>query len=331
MVMVTSILYKMRPARLKAKRRLERELARIRLADRLAGRQAGRQAGSPGDRIIQYVKTLGEVRDSLNYTGEDEPLATWYGWNEFHEYCMRTYRSGNAPWPESEPRLLVIGDKRECARLHGVMMYKSANPGFRMTESDTGERPGNVAEAMELFGDLSVHMGLDECLVYAWDELTVDDLCVRVSGNPDMCAEALTSSYAVPPSYTPPVFQAVGSIEIPRFTAEQDHIRLMGRDEASTSPALTYSYLEEELGRTLDRQWMLDQWRCCPRTVGTATASTTNAASATNTNAGATYECGDASTASATNATNATSATNTNASATYEWNNCGVGCDGAPF
>lgn len=307
MVMVTSILYKMRPARLKAKRRLERELARIRLADRLAGRQAGRQAGSPGDRIIQYVKTLGEVRDSLNYTGEDEPLATWYGWNEFHEYCMRTYRSGNAPWPESEPRLLVIGDKRECARLHGVMMYKSANPGFRMTESDTGERPGNVAEAMELFGDLSVHMGLDECLVYAWDELTVDDLCVRVSGNPDMCAEylaspalassaassALTSPCAVPSaSYTPPAFQAVGGIEIPRFTAEQDHIRSMGWDEALTSAtsasstltssALASSYLEELSGaRDRGRQWMLDQWRCCPGTADTASAASAASAGST--------------------------------------------------
>lgn len=336
MVMVTSILYKMRPARLKAKRRLERELARMRLADRLAG--------PPGEQIVQYVKTLGEVRDSLNYTGEDEPLATWYGWNEFHEYCMRTYRSGNAPWPENEPRLLVIGGRGECTRLHAAMMYKSANPAFRLAESDTGERPGNVAEARELFGDLSMHMGMDECLVYAWNELTVDDLCtIRNSGmyseyltSPALTSSALTSSQEVPlSSYPPPAFQAVGGVEIPRFTAEQDHIRSMGWDEALTPLHLEELMHLEELSGDRDRdsrQWMLDQWRCCPRTVGTA--GTVNTDSAANSNA--------ASTVSTASATNATATNVTNASATYEWSNCDdlddecgdgcdAGCDGAPL
>ena len=315
--MVTSMLYKMRPARLKARRRLERELIRAE-ADRLSGRQAGRM--EPGEWIVQYIKTLGEVRDSLNYTGEDEPLATWYSWNEFHEYCMRTYRSGNAPWPESEPRLLTIGGRGECARLHAVMMYKSANPGFRMTESDSGERPGNVAEAMELFEDLSMHMGLDECLVYAWKEMTVGDLCVSAIRNSSMYAEtltssALTSSYEAPSSsYTPPAFQAVGGIEIPRFTAEQDHIRSMGWDEALTPSALTPSYLEELSGdRDRDsRQWMLDQWRCCPRTVGTASTS------------------GMSNTASTASADSAYSATSSNAVNERD-DECSDGCDGAPF
>lgn len=223
MVTVTSMLYKMRPARLKARIRLERELARME-SDRLAGRRMG-----PGEWIVQYMKMLGEVKDSLNYTGEDEPLVTWYSWNEFHEYCMRTYRAGSAPWPESEPKLLVIGGRGECARLHLVMTYKLANPDFRMAESGAGGSPGNVAEARNLFENLSVNMGLDERLVYAWKELTVEDLCTSTIRNSGMYSEylassALTSSYAVPSSsYTPPVFQAVGGMEIPRSTAGQNH------------------------------------------------------------------------------------------------------------
>lgn len=284
--MVTSMLYKMRPARLKARRRLERELIRAE-ADRLSGRQAGRM--EPGEWIVQYMKMLGEVKDSLNYTGEDEPLATWYGWNEFHEYCMRTYRSGNAPWPESEPKLLVIGGRGECARLHMAMVYKLANPGFRMTESDSGERPGNVAEARELFGDLSMHMGLDERLVYAWKEMTVEELCTSTIRNSSMYAETLTSSavtspYEVPlSSYPPPTFQTVGNVEIPgftipEFTAEYNHYEWLERDL-------------EELARTRDRDEWVSQLTVPNRANTASTSGMSNTASADSANA--VDDCGD--------------------------------------